>query len=306
MIPGLSDKNVTGFSPVARTYNFASKQYTFESGRLARLAQGASVISDANGNLLLTTAGINPEAKSASFFPLTVEFVEKFYASGKIGGNRFMKREGRPSESAILNSRLIDRPIRPMFPKGVQNEVQVIATILSSSNTSDFGFWGITGASLSFMLAGVSQFEGPVAGVRIAQLADNSFVFDPTFTDLIGAKLDLTVAGTADAITMVESQAQEVDEKTLLSAFEFASKIIGEICAAQLDFIAEYRASLSLPVCTLTIAESCDALAEQIHTLVTEERVAPLFYTGKGEFYDRLAELETSILSDLGYNEESE
>ncbi|MDD2745594.1 MAG: polyribonucleotide nucleotidyltransferase, partial [Candidatus Gracilibacteria bacterium] len=121
------------------------------------------VILDPAGNYLLTTAGVNIEAKAASFFPLTVEYTERYYASGKIGGNRFMKREGRPSETAILNSRLIDRPIRPMFPKGVQNEVQIIATILSSSGLSDFGFWGITGASLARMLAGVDDFEGPVA-----------------------------------------------------------------------------------------------------------------------------------------------
>jgi polyribonucleotide nucleotidyltransferase len=153
MIPGLSDKNVIDFAPFTRAFEFSSKSYTFETGRFAKLAQGAAVISDTNGNLLLTTVGVNSEPKDASFFPLTVEFVEKYYAAGKIGGNRFMKREGRPSEAAILNSRLIDRPIRPMFPKGVQNEVQVISTILSSSNASDFGFWGITGASIGFMLA---------------------------------------------------------------------------------------------------------------------------------------------------------
>lgn len=96
------------------------------------------MIQDTSGNYLLTTAGISPSVKDSDFFPLTVEFVERYYASGKIGGNRFMKREGKPSENAVLNSRLIDRPIRPMFPKGVRNEVQIIATILSSSGASDF------------------------------------------------------------------------------------------------------------------------------------------------------------------------
>ncbi len=138
MIPGLSDQNVVDQLPVTHNFSIGGKSMTFESGRLARLAQGSVVIQDTAGNYLLTTAGLNPQAKDASFFPLTVEFVERFYATGKIGGNRFMKREGRPSETAILTSRLIDRPIRPMFPKGVKNEVQIIATILSSSGDSDF------------------------------------------------------------------------------------------------------------------------------------------------------------------------
>ncbi len=160
MIPGLSDKNVVEKQIVSKTYTIAGKTMTLESGRLALLSSGSIVISDTSGNYLLTTAGIANEANpNASFFPLSVEFQEKYYASGKIGGNRFMKREGRPSETAILNSRLIDRPIRPMFPKGTINEVQIISTILSSSGVSDFGFWGITGASLALLLSGCDEFE---------------------------------------------------------------------------------------------------------------------------------------------------
>lgn len=125
-------------------------------------ATGSVVIRDEDGNFLLTTTGIgNP--KDGDFFPLTVEYQEKYYASGKIGGNRFMKREGRPSEAAILNSRVIDRPIRPMFPKNTRTDTQIISTIMSSSGVSDFGWYGVTGASLSVMLAGVKEFEGPVA-----------------------------------------------------------------------------------------------------------------------------------------------
>lgn len=160
MITGLSDASRFALTPITRTYQVGTKSFTFESGRLALLADGASVIRDEAGNYLLTTAGIKPEANpSASFFPLTVEYQERYYASGKIGGNRFVKREGRPSENAVLNARLIDRPIRPMFPKGVLNEVQIISTILSSSGLADFGYMGITGASLALLLAGVSEFE---------------------------------------------------------------------------------------------------------------------------------------------------
>lgn len=152
MIVGLKDRDALKRIVVKKSYKIANKNISFESGRLALFATGSVVIEDEAGNFLLTTCGIgNP--KDGDFFPLTVEFQEKYYANGKIGGNRFMKREGRPSEASILNSRMIDRPIRPMFPKGTRTDTQIISTIMSSSGLSDFGWYGITGASLSVMLA---------------------------------------------------------------------------------------------------------------------------------------------------------
>ncbi len=159
MIPGLQDADKIHTTPVTKTYTIAGKSLTFESGRIALLAHGSVVIADDDGDYLLTTAGVRNELTDIGYFPMLVEFQEKYYASGKIGGNRFMKREGRPSESAVLNSRLIDRPIRPMFPKRVASDIQIISTILSSSGVSDFGFFGITGASLALMLGGISEFE---------------------------------------------------------------------------------------------------------------------------------------------------
>jgi polyribonucleotide nucleotidyltransferase len=152
------DREVLDRTIITKTYTIGRKNITFESGRLGLFASGSAVISDEEGNFLLTTTGIGGE-KDGDFFPLTVEFQEKYYAAGKIGGNRFMKREGRPSENAILTSRMIDRPIRPMFPKGTRTEIQIISTIMSSSGVGDFGFYGITGASLSLLLAGIKEFE---------------------------------------------------------------------------------------------------------------------------------------------------
>jgi polyribonucleotide nucleotidyltransferase len=129
-------------------------------------------------------------------------------------------------------------------------------------------------------------------------------IFDPTFLELAGAKLDLTIAGTADAITMVESQAQEVDEATMLAAFTFAHGCIREICQAQRDFLEAYRSVHTIPVCTLTLASQDKELQEQVRHLVTKERITPLFHTGKSEFYDRLADLEEQVLGDLGYNQD--
>lgn len=147
-------------TPVSKTYTIAGKNYTFETGKFGLLTDGAVTISDERGHVLLTTAGISKTAKEgASWFPLSVDYQERFYSTGRIAGGRFNKREGRPSTSAILTSRLIDRPIRPMFPKGTVNEVQIIPTIYSATGLQDFGVWGITGASLALQLAGVHEFE---------------------------------------------------------------------------------------------------------------------------------------------------
>lgn len=306
MIPGLSDQNALSKEIIARTYSIGGKNITFESGKLALLSDGSAVIRDEDGNYLLTTAGIKREANpAASFFPLSCEFQEKYYATGKIGGNRFMKREGRPSEAAILNSRLIDRPIRPMFPKGTLNDIQIISTIFSSSGLSDFGFYGITGASLALQLAGVIEFEGPVAAVRVA-LIDGIFKFDPTIEELKIATLDLTVAGTPDAITMVESQGQEVNDQTMLQAFEFAHALVKDLCKAQLEFLAAYKSTHAVPSLSLTIKAIDSALFDRIDASITDEKIAGLYRLGKSEFHDRLTLLENEVKVALGYTGDSE
>ncbi|MDQ7022741.1 MAG: hypothetical protein Q9M97_04360 [Candidatus Gracilibacteria bacterium] len=165
---GLSDKNAPNLKVLSETYNIAGVDLNFESGKLALLINGSVMITSGD-NILLTTAGIKTKGlnSSADFFPLVVDFQEKFYASGTIGGNRFSKREARPSEEATLASRMIDRPIRPMFPKGIINDTQIIASVLSSDAITDLSFWGIIGASLSLQMAG-APFEGPVSACKIA------------------------------------------------------------------------------------------------------------------------------------------
>jgi polyribonucleotide nucleotidyltransferase len=152
---GLSDKNAKDIVPIRKTYSIGGKEITFETGKLAFLASGSVTLSDTAGNVLLVTAGFKEEGvnQQADFFPLVVDYQEKFYATGTIGGNKFMKREARPSEAATLISRMIDRPIRPMFPKGIVNDTQIIATVLSSDDSNDLGAWGISGASLALMMA---------------------------------------------------------------------------------------------------------------------------------------------------------
>ncbi len=304
MIVWLKDKSALDRVVVRKSYTIAGKNITFESGRLALFATGSVVISDEMGNFLLTTTGIgNP--KDGDFFPLTVEFQEKYYAAGKIGGNRFMKREGRPSEASILNSRLIDRPIRPMFPKNTRTDTQIISTIMSSSGLSDFGWYGVTGASLSVMLAWVKEFEGPVAAVRIIADEAGNFVFDPTFEQLDGVHLDLTVAGTLDAITMVESQGYEVNNDLMVRAFEYAHGIIKELCHAQVDFMEEYTRIHVLPTTELKVIDTDPEIIDRVKQLVTESEVLSLYNLGKLEFHDALHDLVEATAIKLEYNEET-
>lgn len=160
MISGIRDRDIGAIKPINKSYTIAGKNYTFETGKFALLIDGSVTIRDDLGHVLLTTAGVAKTPKEGTdFFPLSVDYQERFYSTGNIGGGRFNKREARPSTTAILTSRLIDRPIRPMFPKNVINEVQVIPTIYSATGKQDFGVWGITGASIALQLAGVTDFE---------------------------------------------------------------------------------------------------------------------------------------------------
>lgn len=296
MIPGLKDSQAIHRTIVSETYIIGGKKITLETGKLALFASGSVVIRDEDGNFLLTTLGIGG-VRDGDFFPLTVEYQEKYYASGKIGGNRFQKREWRPSETAILNSRLIDRPIRPMFDKNTRSDVQIISTIMSSSGASDFGFFGISGASLAIQLAGVTDFEWPVAGVRVAVMDDGQMIFDPNFDQIQNALVDLTVAGTIDTITMVESQAKEADNETMVRAFEFAHSIIREFCAAQVDFIKKYQEVYPIPEIKLEIAESNPEIADFVTECVTTDDMNGLYGLGKIEFHNTVEALvEKTVL----------
>ena len=200
---------------------------------------------------------------------------------------------------------MIDRPIRPMFPKGTRTDTQIISTIMSSSGLSDFGWYGVTGASLSVMLAGVKEFEGPVAGVRIASDESGNFIFDPTFAELENAHLDLTVAGTLDAITMVESQGSEVSNDLMVKAFEYAHGIIKDLCNAQKDFLTEYTRIHTLPATEITVVDTDPEVIEKVKNIVTEDEIKALYNLGKLEFHDAMHDLVETTAEKLGYDEDT-
>ncbi len=208
-------------------------EITFETGHLAKQADGAVIVRSGETMVLATAQGRMEAREGADFFPLTVDVEERMYAAGKIPGG-FFKREGRPTERAILAARMIDRPIRPLWPKGFKNEVQVIATILSADLVTAHDVLSINGASAALMISPL-PFLGPVGAVRIG-LFDDELVINPTLPELEeSSKLDLLVVGTKEALTMVECGADEVPERTILTAFELAHEEIKKLCDAQED-----------------------------------------------------------------------
>ncbi|MBN2471075.1 MAG: polyribonucleotide nucleotidyltransferase, partial [Anaerolineae bacterium] len=207
-----------------------SQEITIETGKLAEQAGGAVTVRMGDTVVLATaTMGKSPR-EGIDFFPLSVDYEERMYAAGRIPGS-FFRREGRPSESAILISRVTDRPLRPLFPKTMRNEVQVILTALSHDQEHHADMLCIIGASAALMISDV-PFGGPVAGCRVG-LVDGEFVVNPTISEMENSTLDLRLAGTIDAINMVEAGATEVDEETMLRALEVGHQAIQGILAVQ-------------------------------------------------------------------------
>jgi polyribonucleotide nucleotidyltransferase len=208
-------------------------QITFEAGKLAKQADGAVVVRSGDTMVLATAQGRMEAREGADFFPLTVDVEERMYAAGKIPGG-FFKREGRPSEKAILTARMIDRPIRPLWPKGFKNEVQVICTTISADLITPYDVLAINGASAALMISSL-PFLGPVGAVRVS-LIDGELVVNPTHQEVEHeSTLDLIVVGTKEALTMVEAGAEEVPEETILRAFAIAHEEIRKLCEAQED-----------------------------------------------------------------------
>jgi polyribonucleotide nucleotidyltransferase len=213
----------------------AGRTLTLETGRLAEQAHGAVMVRYGDTMVLGAVVGEREAKESMDFFPLTVDYEEKMYAAGKIPGG-FIKREGRPTEAAILAARLTDRPLRPLFPKGYRAEVQVINTVMSADQENDPDILSIVAASAALTISPI-PFDGPVGAVRVG-LVDGQVVVNPTSTEIADSALDAVVAGTDGAIMMVEGEADQVSEETLLRAFEAAHAEIRRIVALQRDLAA--------------------------------------------------------------------
>src|ERR1700760_716004 len=198
--------------------DWGGRKLVLETGKIARQADGAVMISYGETIVLCTAVGVKTAKPGQDFFPLTVNYQEKAFAAGKIPGG-FFKREGRPSEAEVLKSRLIDRPIRPLFPEGFRNEVQIVATVLSHDLENDPDVVAMIGCSAALTLSGI-PFFGPVAAARVGY-ENGQYILNPTPDRMKGTQLELVVAGTAEGVLMVESEAQELSEEVMLGAVTF-------------------------------------------------------------------------------------
>ena len=203
------------FDIQTETIEWAGRTLTLETGRMARQANGAVLVTYGETTVLATAVAQKDVKPGMDFFPLTVNYQEKYFAAGKIPGGYF-KREGRPTDKETLTSRLIDRPIRPLFPKGFKNDTQVMLTVLSHDLENDPDVVGMVGASAALCLSGL-PFLGPIGAARVGY-KDGDYVINPTVDELTESELDLVVAGTSDAVMMVESEAKELSEEVMLGA----------------------------------------------------------------------------------------
>jgi polyribonucleotide nucleotidyltransferase len=255
----------------------AGRTLTIETGKMAKQASGAVLVRYGDTAVLVTSTGSKGPREGADFFPLTVDYEEKMYAAGKIPGG-FLKREGRPPESATLFSRLIDRPIRPLFPKGYRNDVHVVAMVMSSDPDNATEIAAMIGASCSLCISQI-PFAGPIAGVRVGRV-NGEFVINPTIAQLEESELNMVVAGTRDAVLMVEGGAKEVPEAIILDAIMFGHETIKTIIEFQDAIIAKIGKEKDVPVIyqipeeiSLAVhAYAADKLKEAVATVDKMER----------------------------------
>ena len=276
-------------------YDFYGKKIIVEHGELAKQASG-SVLVRYNDTVILTATVINKKANLLSdFFPLTVNYQEKLYSVGKIPGG-FIKREGRPTEAATLAARMIDRPMRPLFKEDFKNEVQVINTVLSVDQNCSPELTALLGSSLATMISG-APFEGPIAGVKVGYV-DGEYIINPDAAELEKSSLDLTVAGTIDAINMVEAGAKEVSESIMLEGLMKGHEAIKELCRWQKEIIEEIGVTPFEYEC-LTIE---DSLIEEVTALVETNLDHALRIKEKLERYEAIDKIKEEVIEQYKEN----
>ncbi|MDP1997188.1 MAG: polyribonucleotide nucleotidyltransferase [Gallionella sp.] len=273
-----------------KTLTYGNHQLTLETGEVARQASGAVMVSLDDTVVLVTVVGKKDAKPDQDFFPLTVDYQEKTYAAGKIPGG-FFKREGRPSEKETLTCRLIDRPLRPLFPEGFYNEVQIIATVLSSDSEIDSDIPALIGASAALALSGI-PFDGPVAAARVGYV-DGQYLLNPTATELATSQLDLVVAGTDRAVQMVESEAQQLSEEVMLGAVMFGHEQMQVVIQA----INEMADAAGAPAWDWTPPAKDEALIARIAELADAELQQAYAIRSKQARTDAVATIRDKVMA---------
>ena len=283
-------------SAFSKSFAYGSQTVTIETGELARQADASVKVSMGDTVVLVTCVAKTQPVPGRDFFPLTVNYIEKTYAAGKIPGG-FFKREGRPSEKETLTSRLIDRPLRPLFPDGFYNDVQVVATVLSLDPGIDPDIPSLIGASAAVSLSGI-PFSGPIGAARVGY-KDGQYLLNPTATEMEGSQLDLVVAGTEAAVMMVESEAKGLSEEVMLGAVVFGHKAMQVAISTIRELVAQAakpRWSWAAPVANPELAA---ALATQAETALTKA----FAITEKLQRRDRVAEVKAAAIAALSGGE---
>jgi polyribonucleotide nucleotidyltransferase len=281
------------FQVYRKAIDFGGRMLTIESGKVARQADGAVMVTYGDTVVLVTAVGAKAAKPGQDFFPLTVNYQEKFYATGKIPGG-FFKREGRPTEKETLTSRLIDRPIRPLFADGFKNETQVIATVLSHDRENDPDVVAMIGASAALTLSGL-PFMGPIGAARVGYI-DGGYVLNPTVSQLARSKLDLVLAGTQDGVLMVESEASELTEDVMLSAVTFGHQAFQSVINAIIE-LAE--ACAKEPWDVEPPAFDRTAVKARLQAIVGDDLRAAYQEQVKQERYAKVAAVKEKAISAL-------
>lgn len=289
---------------VTHEFDLYGKHYSLETGELAKQATGQCLVRCGN-SIVNVTVVVSKERKDYDFFPLTVDFIEKMYAVGRIPGG-YLKREARPSEKATLTARMIDRPLRPSFPDGFRNEVQVVAMPLVADQIHSVDTISIMGASAALTVGGV-PFEGPLAGVRIGRDRDTGeFIVNPTFEEQDNSDLDLELAGSATYISMLEAGADEISEEDMLAAMTFGQQAIAAFCEEQSKFFAKcVEVNGDFPVREYVLDEPIPEVQERIGAHMDEMKIA-IKSSDKEIRETQVNELKEQIREEFSPEEQSE
>ena len=283
---------------VQKSCTFGNSQITFETGRVARQAHGAVLASMDDTQVLVSVVGAKEAKQGQSFFPLSVDYIEKTYAAGKIPGG-FLKREGRPSEKETLTSRLIDRPIRPLFPNGYMNEVQVMIQVISANKNVDPDILAMLGTSAALAISGV-PFKGPIGAARVG-FKDGSYIVNPTYSELETSELDMVVAGTKDAVLMVESEASELTEEVMLGAVMYAHEQFQVV----IDNVAEFAQEVGIAPREWVAPADNETLLTAIKSKF-ESQISEAYQTvDKMERYEKMGEVKDAALEEFVNDDES-
>ncbi len=286
-------------SKIIKKMSYGDHELVIETGEIARQADGAVFINMGGTQVLVTVVGRKEGAEKNDFFPLTINYQEKSYAAGKIPGG-FNKREGRPSEHETLTSRLIDRPLRPLFPEGFMNEVQVIATVMSLNPDVQADVVAMIGASAALAISGI-PFDGPIGAARVGY-RDGVYTLNPGFKDIESSELDLVVAGTDDAILMVESEAKELSEEVMLGAVMYGHEMMKSV----IQMINELAKEVGKPRWDWKPLEKDNTVLESVKSHAMADIVAAYEIRDKQSRYQKLGEIRQKMIEQLCQPETSE